>query len=182
MDPAYIEDTLEAVEAAHALSPPVGTFVIGSPGSELTYSNADARPWLSDAAVLGYTSPAGCSSTGSPYYCHFDLTDPNANFASGLTNALAQILGQVVACEYSPPIPSGDQDLDLGLVDVKFIAGDKREFRVPPTNEAGCGTSNHGWFWTAHRSIALCLATCGLVRADSLSGIEVAYGCKPILT
>jgi hypothetical protein len=182
MDPAYIEDTLDAVGAAYALSPPISTFVIGSPGSELNYSNTDARPWLSNASVLGHTSPLGCSSTGSPFYCHFDLSDPNTNFASGLTNALAQILGQVVACGYSPPAAPAGEKLDPSLVDIKFIAGDKREFRVPPANEADCGISNHGWYWTQQESIALCPATCNLVHADSLSGIEVAYGCKPHLT
>jgi hypothetical protein len=179
MDPAYIEDTLAAVQAASATTPaPIGTFVIGSPGSELNYSGNDARPWLSDAATLGNTAPFGCSSTGSPFYCHFDLTDPTPNFAAGLTNALAQILGQVVACDYSQPAAPQGQDLDPSLVDIKFVDGAGREFRVPLVNKADCTTGNQGWYWNQDGTISLCLATCGLVRADALSGIQVQYGCE----
>jgi len=102
--PEYITDTLDLVEATAKASPPIGTFVIGSPGSELLYSGADARPWLSEAAALGNTAPRGCSHEG-PNFCHFDLTDSATNFSAGLNNALAQILGQVVACDYFPPVP-----------------------------------------------------------------------------
>lgn len=179
MDPAYITDTIAAIGSAYNdLFPPIGTFVIGSPGSEMNYSGADARPWLSDAAIAGMTAPLGCSSTGSPMFCHFDLTDPNTNFASGLTNALAQILGQVVACEYSLPAAPQGYELDATKVAVKFVDGAKREFSVPLVNGADCGTSNQGWYWTPDNRISLCLATCGLVRADALSGIVVQYGCE----
>jgi hypothetical protein len=165
--PEYITDTLDAIDGAwNVPSPniPIGTFVIGSPGSEKNYSGADARPWLSEAARLGGTNPIDCNDNG-PNYCHFDLTDPNLDFAAGLNNALAQILGQVVACEYYPPADPRGLTINFDDVGVKFINGAQENFVVPKVTEADCNVGAQGWYWNSDMSrILLCGATCGLSR------------------
>jgi hypothetical protein len=182
--PEYITDTQAAIEAAWdvgASDIPVGTFMIGSPGSEETYTGADARPWLSKAARLGGTAPVDCNDKG-PDYCHFDLTDKNLDFAQGLNSALAQILGQVVACEYSPPEPPVGLDLDLGEVGIKFIDGKKDQYVVPQVTRADCDDGAQGWYWNDDQTrLLLCADTCTLVRSDPRAGVQVLYGCESII-
>jgi hypothetical protein len=182
--PEYITDVKAAIEAAWNVGTsdiPVGTFVIGSPGSEKTYTDADARPWLSEAAQLGGTAPVDCSNDG-PAYCHFDLTDESVDFAQGLTSALAQILGQVVACEYSPPEAPSGLDLDLSQVGIKFIDGKKDQYVVPLVKKADCDDGAQGWYWNNSKTkIRLCAETCTLVRSDTRAGIQVLYGCESII-
>ena len=182
--PEYITDTQNAIEEAWdvgASDIPIGTFVIGSPGSEQTVSGKDARPWLSEAAQLGGTAPVDCDNNG-PAYCHFDLTDPDVDFAQGLNSALAQILGQVVACDYSPPEPPPGLDLDLSEVGIKFIDGNEDQYVVPNVQKADCGDGVQGWYWNGDKTkIRLCADTCTLVRSDAQAGIQVLYGCKSII-
>ncbi|MBN1610899.1 MAG: VWA domain-containing protein [Polyangiaceae bacterium] len=182
--PEFITDTQAAIEGAWdvgASDIPVGTFVIGSPGSEMTYTKSDARPWLSEAARLGGTAPVDCDDNG-PVYCHFDLTDPSVNFAQGLNNALAQILGQIVACAYSPPTPPNGLDLDLSEVGIKFMDGNEDQYVVPLVTKADCNDGAQGWYWNSDKTkIRLCEETCTLVRSDARAGIQVLYGCKSII-
>ena len=86
-------------EAASALARGMKTFVIGSPGSE------DARRSLSQMAEAGGTATEGCSHTGSPFYCHFDMTE-EADFAVALRDALASISGLALSCAYDIPSPA----------------------------------------------------------------------------
>jgi hypothetical protein len=180
--PEFIGATLESIRDAYASMPPVGTFVIGSPGSEETYSGSDARPWLSQAARDGGTAPISCADQAGQY-CHFDLTSPEIDFAVGIRSALAQILGQVVACDYTPPDPGEGETLDLELIDVKMVDGAGVEYEVPRTSVSACDQGSHGWYLNADQSrVVLCPRTCGAVRQDSMAGINVYYGCTTQLT
>jgi hypothetical protein len=180
MEPAFISDTIATIADARQLVPPVETFVIGAPGSELSYSGVDARPWLSAAALAGGTAVPGCSRDG-PVYCHIDLSDKSVSFGSRLTTALAEIVRQSSACRYArPELPDG-YGLDPTIVQVKFVAADQSEYRVPSVREADCGGLGHGWYWQADGSIALCEATCSLLRADAAAEIELRYGCDAMI-
>lgn len=179
MDAAYIADTQAAIRAALALSTPVRTFVIGSPGSELNYLGEDARPWLSIAAEVGGTAPDGCSSTGLPEFCHLDLTDPNANFSQRFSSALADVVARATTCDYDPSSNS-DSEFDAELVSVLFFNGAEEQFFVPRASAESCSGA-HGWYLTAEGLIRLCPATCALVQADASSGTGLVYGCKNVL-
>ena len=180
--PEYIGATQDSIRDAYGRMPPVGTFVIGSPGSEKNYSGKDARPWLSQAARDGGTAPVGCADQDG-LFCHFDLTGSDTDFAVGIRAALAQILGQVVACDYTPPDPGHGKELDLDLIDVKLVDGEGVEYAVPRTSSAACDLGSHGWYLSADQSrVVLCARTCGAVRQDAMAGIGVYYGCTKPLT
>jgi hypothetical protein len=178
--PAYIADTVDAIERAENVSPPnvpVGTFVIGLPGSEGDYQGAEARSWLSRAAEKGGTAPSGCDSDG-PNYCHYDLTDPSVSLEGALERALNAITGTVVACEYFPPYVPAGETFDPSQFSVRFIDGSKAVFIVPEVTEADCQAGDQGWYWTENRDrVRLCSSTCGTVRSDPLAGMELVYGC-----
>jgi hypothetical protein len=175
MDPAYIADTQAAIQAALALSPPIRTFVLGSPGSELSYTGQDARPWLSVAAEVGGTAPEGCASTGVPEFCHFDLSNPNVNFEQSFSTALATMVARTETCDYDP-----SANFDAEQVSVLFSNGDAEQFVVPEASAESC-SEGQGWTLTAEGFIRLCPATCALVQADAASGIELVYGCESVL-
>jgi hypothetical protein len=179
-DPAYLSDTQAAIGAAFLNNiPPVGTFVVGLPGSEPLFGGADAHPWLSGAARSGGTNPIGCSDEG-PDYCHFDLSDPEGDFAASLDATLARIVGAVVPCQYSPPIPPAGQQLDPERMGVRYIDGSGAEFAVPLVAGEFCIGGSQGWIWTSSGAIELCASTCALVRGDAQSGIELVYSCDPV--
>lgn len=93
VNPVSFQPMIDAITAAYAGPNYVKTFVIGLPGSdEVSSSGVDGRENLSDAAAAGQTGPTGCSSTGVPEYCHFDLSHVQ-DFAIGLQQALQSIVG-----------------------------------------------------------------------------------------
>jgi hypothetical protein len=146
----------------------IGTFVIGSPGSEA------ARGDLSRIASVGGTATPSCSDSG-PNYCHLDMTQA-ADFGSALADGLAEIAGRISACEYKVPPPPGDRELALDTVNVIYTKGDGTE--VPLTQDAS-GMCTSGWVYAENSTvIQLCGADCDAVKADPGAKVELLFGCK----
>src|SRR5690606_14880200 len=105
-------------EITAAAAQGVSTFIIGSPGSEEGTDGGDMRPWLARAAIEGGTALPGCSETG-PNFCHFDMTQ-EPDFAAALTEALGDIVGQIVSCNYALPSAPAGQTIDPNLINAIY--------------------------------------------------------------
>ena len=85
-------ELLAEVEVAATGSATIETFVVGAPGSEhVQVDEYDPRSMLSEMAVRGNTSFAGCSHSG-PDYCHADLTQDSEfpQFLQPLVNIMGE--------------------------------------------------------------------------------------------
>jgi len=166
-----------------ALASGIQTFIIGSPGSESNSgTGADVRSWLSDAAIAGGTklSPT-CSSTGTPSFCHFDMTTSN-DFGTALTQALVQIGSAVVSCDYTVPAQSNTGDpIDPDKVNIIYTSGTGQNYAIGRNTAADCQT---GWHYTdaTNTQIHVCGDSCSTLLADSKASLHLYYGCTtPII-
>ncbi|MFT3770295.1 MAG: VWA domain-containing protein [Minicystis sp.] len=158
-----------------ALSVNIRTFVIGAPGSE------PARAFLSQIAYAGGTprDPA-CKHNPAPDDvgdCHFDMTDPNLDFATALNDALSKISGKAIACELDVPTAVGDQ-VDYDKVNVTFTPGTGPDVDFFQDNQP-CNGGANGWQYNADKSkIELCGDACKMVKSDPKGKISIALGCE----
>jgi hypothetical protein len=161
--------------ATAAATAGVRTFVIGSPGSDSNEAGNDTRAALSAMAEAGGTAFPGCSHDG-PNFCHFDMTQ-EADFATALTEALAQISGQVLSCTYTIPAPPDGKDLDLEKVNVKLFSSAAVEPELIGQSPEGVACTN-GWQYSAGGTeLELCGATCEQVKSLSGARVEIEFGC-----
>lgn len=170
VDPQPIVD---AIASAYAQG--VSTFVIGSPGSEEGMNGEDMRPWLSRAAMVGGTAAAGCNEAG-PNFCHFDMTQ-EPDFGAALSEALGEIAGQIVSCDYGLPTPPAGQTLDLNLINAIYTSAgvDQVLPRVPDGQPC-----TSGWQVVGDQ-ITLCPDTCSLIQNDPGASFELLFGCEPLI-
>ena len=161
------EDLVTRIGAAAAAGIPPDVF--GVPGSQ------SFRGILSRMATMGGTARAGCSD-GGPVYCHYDLTDPGLDFATGLRDALAAIGEAVVSCEYEIP-ENPDGAFDATRVNVVVTDEGGTEDTIPRDTSRA-----NGWDYSEDGTrIILHGAACD--RAEALRGgrIDVQFGCPTIL-
>lgn len=158
-----------------ALSVNIRTFVIGAPGSE------PARAFLSQMAWAGGTArDASCVHDTAPDDigdCHFDMTDPNLDFASALSDALQSISGKALTCEFDVPQAVGTQ-VDYNHVNVTFTPGQGAPVTFPQDNTAPCDSGADGWQYDATKTkIRICGDACKMVKSDGKGQISIALGC-----
>jgi hypothetical protein len=153
-------------EAERARQRGVGTFVIGSPGSE------GARESLSRMAEAGGTARPGCSHSG-PDYCHFDMTQ-SRDFARDLERALGTISGLALSCAYDIPEPPSGLELDPERVNVLFTPSGGSAELITRSNAGAC---SEGWRYSDDgAAVLLCSATCDRVRS-STGTLSLQFGC-----
>lgn len=169
-----LKETMINQTVPDAASVNIRTFVIGAPGSE------PARAFLSQIAWAGGT--AGdllCTHDAMPEdvgNCHFDMTDPNLDFATSLNAALKQISGQALSCEFDVP-PAVGGDIDYNQVNVSFTPSNGMTMSILQDN-LPCDAGANGWQYNADKSkIVLCGNSCAMVKADAQGAISIALGC-----
>jgi hypothetical protein len=161
---------IQAISAAATAG--IKTFVIGAPGSQDGIGGADARPWLSAAATAGQTATSGCSDTGTPNFCHMDMTQ-QPDFSTALRDGLGVISSQLATCQYAiPDPPSADQLVDLNQLNV-FVVNAQGTFLVLPSTQADC---TEGWRIVDNK-IELCQASCDRSMADASASVQILAGC-----
>ena len=160
-----------------ALSLGIRTFVLGAPGSETN------RAFLSDIAFQGGTARSpSClhNRSGDPTLgdCHFDMTQPNTNFAEELKKALDIIARETIGCEFDVPKPDAGT-LDYGLVNVKFVAGGGASHIIPQDPQGTCVADVEAWKYSDDKQkIILCPKACDNVKADTFATIAIELGCE----
>ncbi|HWA71515.1 MAG TPA: vWA domain-containing protein [Polyangiaceae bacterium] len=160
-DPSPIVDQIRTVAAAG-----IKTFLIGSPGSEAN------RNWMSQAAVIGGTSTAGCNVNG-PNYCHMDMTTA-PNFSNALRDGLAAVVGAITSCTYEFATPPAGQTISANNITVTMTSGNSSTLIV----RDDIGECTKGWQLTPDNHIQLCPDTCATVQADPLVSVDVMFGCE----
>ena len=168
-----LEETLVTKTVPLALSVNIRTFVIGAPGSD------PARSFLSRIAWAGGTPlDPQCNHGAAPANvgdCHFDMTDPNLDFATELTAALEKISGTALSCELELP-NAGGETIDYEKVNVSFDSsmGNHIEFFQ---DAKACANAN-GWQYNADKSkVILCGVACELVKTDPTGALTLEFGC-----
>lgn len=164
---------IDEIAAAKAMN--IRTFVIGSPGSEMSSQGGmDMRPWLSQAATAGGTATPGCSNTG-PNFCHLDMTQA-PDFGAALTAGLAGIAGQVVdACTFTLPAPPAGQMIDPNLTNLIITSADGSSKLVLPDNTGACTV---GWQFSGTDKVVLCPDSCAEVKGNTSAHVQLVFGCE----
>jgi hypothetical protein len=150
-------------------SPPVKTFVVGSPGSD------DFRATLSEIAKQGGTArtPACNGQQGSA--CHYDLTG-SGNYQQELQTALNEILGGVsLPCTYAIP-PQDGGAFDATQVNVSFTNGSGTQ-TIPQDTTKACSEAAGWQYSTDQTQIILCGTACQMVQGDPSASINIVFGC-----
>lgn len=161
------ERMIRNIEAA--ASEGIATYVIGVPGSQ------SFRSVLSRMALAGGTAPGGCSSSG-PSYCHYDLTDPAIDLASGLRDALASIGESAIRCEYEiPDNPEGTFDETRVNVVLTGDDGTRESLRRDRARRDGWDYGDDG------RRIFLHGPACERARALRSGRVDVQFGCPTLV-
>jgi hypothetical protein len=162
-------------EIAGAKAMNIRTFVIGSPGSEMSSQGGmDMRPWLSAAATAGGTATPGCMDAG-PNFCHLDMTQA-PDFGAALTAGLATIAGQVVdSCTFTIPAPPSGMSIDPNLTNLIITSTSGASTLVLPDN---MGTCTEGWQFDGTDKVVLCPQTCNELKAAPGASVQLVFGCS----
>jgi hypothetical protein len=179
-----------AAVAEEGVAAGVQTFVVGLPGSaDPLGASYDPLYLLSSWAVAGGTpEPPGCVPTsGVPSgtgvdprgtYCHLDLTT-NADFVTGLTQALDSIRTRVSGCSFAVPPPPDTFVYDP--VDLIYSPGSGSPRLLTRASSSACIDGQ--WYviaWDSHgyaTLVALCPGTCSAVAGDPSATLAIEYFC-----
>jgi hypothetical protein len=159
-DPQDINQIATTVAAALAGSPSILTFVIG----------------LGDTQALNAIAMAGGTQQAF-------LVSTNNMAGQAFLDALNEIKGSLLACEFDIPVPQMGE-LDYHLVNVQLTpAGGEPEI-IPQVPSAADCTASGGWYYDNPQmptKIVLCPATCDEVKALNEAAIEIVLGCQTLV-
>jgi hypothetical protein len=164
-------DVTDVIKEAAAAAIPIRTFIIGV-----------GSPDTMDSAKFNLINYARAGNTGkSPYV--LDETAGADQVGSALVNALLNISGSNLACDYGvePPDATMVVDPDKVMFTYQPNAGSLQE--IPKVSSAAaCNTSAHGgWYFdnpAAPTKLTLCPCSCANLGAGKAN---LYYGCKPQL-
>lgn len=149
-------------------SPSISTFVIG------VFNGND------DGAQDTMNRIAEGGGTTSAYFI-----DTNSDVTQAFLDALSEIRGTSLACEYQVPAPSAGQTLDYGTLNVQHTPPEGND---PSTifyvaSEARCDATAGGWYYDVDPTtggtptkIVMCPATC--TRFQAGGEVQLQVGCK----
>ena len=109
----------------------------------------------------------------------------NQNVQQQFQQALDDIRGQALGCEYAIPQPTmGDRDYNT--VNVEYSPGNGGDpITVPKVNSpAECPADGFAWYYDDNNNpnrILLCAGACGTVSADDMGTIDIVLGCATII-
>ena len=141
-------------------TPPVTTYVVAIEGLPKSFADKIAQQGGSDQSItVGLT-----------------------NAAEAFAQALAQIRGQAVPCEYEIPESVGTGDIDFNEVNVLYTA---KEDTVPThlTFSDDCDAHN-GWHYDDPddpKQIILCPERCKEVQSDFRANVTIELGCEQVI-
>jgi len=128
---------------------------------------------------------AKAGRTGKPF-----IVSTNQDVHKVFLDALKQIRGFVLPCEYLLPKPNGGAQIDFSRVNITLAsAGGTPTIMPQVANASACSPTRDGWYYDVSpregqtpTTAVLCNATCERVKAAPLqSKIELALGCKTVV-
>ncbi|MBW2522835.1 MAG: hypothetical protein JRI23_01605 [Deltaproteobacteria bacterium] len=151
-------------------TPSVPTFVIGV----ISPSEPGAQATLDQIAAAGGTTSAF-------------IVDPNGNVTQAFVDALDQIRGNSLACEYFIPQPTPPDTIDYGLVNVDHTPPGATDANTVPYvgDEGSCHPNDGGWYYDTDPAvdepakILMCPATCDLLQAGG--DLSIRVGCETVV-
>jgi len=166
------------VEVQKAREANIRTFVIGAPGSE------GARGFLSELAFAGGTARSPDCVHGDPDSetgdCHHDLTAA-ADFAQVLGEALGDITGQALGCEFATPNGVSRK------INVQYTGTGEEAPTCLALDERPCSGGADGFQFAKHpdgtedlSKVVLCGGACERVKSDPGIAIDVILGCQTV--
>ncbi len=165
--PQCEEASVDAVEArldrARASIP---TYVIGVFGP--------AEIAEAGAALKRFATAGG---TGSPF-----LLEAGDDLNQRLLEALKEIRGLALACDYAIPAPGGGA-IDFGRVNVRTTVAGAAELLYVGSADR-CQPDRGGWYYepapsatTRPTRLVLCPDSCARLRTDPAARVELEFGC-----
>ncbi len=110
------------------------------------------------------------------------VLEANADLTRRLQEALEQIRGAALACEYQIPPPTGGP-IDFAKVNVRYTGSAGSE-NVPYVERADrCDPMRGGWYYDVPPAMGVptriltCDATCRRFAADKAGKVELVFGC-----
>ncbi|WP_437954838.1 hypothetical protein WME76_25105 [Sorangium sp. So ce119] len=167
-DPLSADGIAQIAGEALSGTPSISTFVIG------VFDGDD------DGAQDTMDRIAEGGGTTSAFFI-----DTSTDVTQAFLDALTEIRGKSLACEYQVPAPSAGQTLDYGTLNVQHTRPDGND---PSTifyvaDEASCDAAAGGWYYDvdpatggAPTKIVMCPATCTQFREGGQ--VELRVGCK----
>ncbi len=173
-DPLEIADISDVAQAGVQGTPAVETYVIG------VFSNAEAdeaRANLDQIAEAGGTRQAFVISTGS-------------DVASEFLQALNEIRGAALTCDFAIPEPPSGETLDFGQVNLEFVDSDGTSHQLVNVSDEGACTDApaSGWYYVRDEQsnqpsqISVCPEVCTAFQAAmGASEVNLQIGCATII-
>jgi hypothetical protein len=162
-----IPSVVANVGAAFTGAPSIPTYVIGVfATNEIAMSQVQ----------LDRVAMAGGSSKAIVLAANDDLT-------MRLTEALNQIRGAALACEYQIPPASGGR-IDFGRVNVRYTGPAGPAENIPYVERADrCDPMRGGWYYDVAPAtgvptrVQVCEATCSRFKSDQGGKVDLVFGC-----
>jgi hypothetical protein len=122
---------------------------------------------------------ATAGGTGEPI-----VIGPMDNLGQRFLDALTQIRGQSLPCEFTIPAPRTGSAIDYGKVNVTWKGASGSEDVLYAGSAAGCDPQRGGWYYDLTFAsgmptrILACPATCQRFKADASATVEIRFGCR----
>ena len=101
-----------------------------------------------------------------------------------LQEALAQIRGSALPCEFMIPAPSTGM-LDYAKVNVRFKGSTTPEETIPYVQRIDrCDPMRGGWYYDVDPAVGtpsrimICPTTCSQWKSDQSATVSLAFGCR----
>jgi hypothetical protein len=154
------------IEAARMASPTISTYVIGVFAPD---EQAQSELALKPLATAG--------GTGTPF-----ILNPGEDLTQRFLDALNQIRGSVLACEFE--IPASQMGLDYKKVNVSLTsAGGDEEILYAGTMNR-CDPVKGGWYYDVDpdaggrpTKVIVCPATCQRFKTEPTARVNLRFGC-----
>jgi hypothetical protein len=156
-----------AIGMAASGKPSVPTYAIG------VFANDD-RPAGPDALA----SWATAGGTGMPF-----VLTPTSDLSKQLLDALNQIRGAALPCEYMIPKATGGV-IDFNKVNLHYQGAAGAQDIGYVGSAARCDATHGGWYYDVDPAqgtptrVEVCPATCSQFKADATAQVELRLGCK----
>ena len=113
------------------------------------------------------------------------IVDPAQDVAQQFVDALGEIRGGTLDCEFQLPAAPAGEELDYNFINVELTEGGMTSSLLYVENEGNCGQARLGWFYdqvpsasTMPTTIQVCPDTCIDLKAVVDGSVSIRLGCK----
>ncbi len=161
----------------------IDTFVIGVYLDVSGFEGQDAELLSQEVEILRgqLTEMAQIGGTGTPY----EVT-ANLNATDAFLEALAEIRGEVLPCEYKIPEPDGG-NVALDELNVVLTSGADPETVPKVESLDDCMEGENSWYYNVDdaeqtpTAVVLCPDTCSNANAQEGNQIDIVLGCQTVV-